>query len=84
MAMYKLSITLYSGKQIIGVKEHMSRMIEVVFNFFRNKCIAHYGESNIKEFDCVMISKQSKTYKSWMEKRKKKAGIINSSMEDDM
>ena len=75
MACYKITISLINKPSIIGIKEHSSSMIEVVFNYFRNKAFAYYGESNIKEFDCVLISKQSPDYKIWMEKRRKKAGI---------
>lgn len=56
----------------MGIKEHSSTMIEVVYNHFKNKAYAHYGESYIKGFDCVMISKQSDSYKEWMEKRMKR------------
>ena len=75
MACYKITIKLTNKPTIVGIKEHSSSMIEVVFNYFRNKSFAHYGESNIKEFDCVLISKQSADYKAWMEMKKKKAGI---------
>ena len=79
MACYKITIELTNKLSIVGIKEHSSSMIEVVFNYFRNKSFAHYGESNIIEFDCVLISKQSADYKAWMEKRKKKAGISKDS-----
>ncbi len=75
MAYYRISVILTNKPPVIGIKEHSSLMIEVVFNYFRNKAYAHFGQSYIKEFDCVMISKQSENYKKWMEKRKKKAGI---------
>lgn len=77
MPLYKISILLTSGKQITGIKEHTSGMLEVVFHFFKNKVSSHYGTGNIKEFDCVMISKQSKSYKSWMESQRVKAGKGN-------
>ena len=75
MPYYKISVVLSNKPPIIGVREHSSAMIEVVFNYFKNKAYAHFGGSNIREFDCVMISKQSGSYKVWMQKRNKKAGI---------
>ena len=75
MAYYLISVILTNKPPVIGIKEHSSAMIEVVFNYFRNKANAYFGESYIKSFDCVMISRQSENYKKWMEKRKKKAGI---------
>ena len=82
MAYYLITVTLLNKPTVKGIKEHGSSMIEVVYNYFKNKAHAHFGHSYIKEFDCVMISKQSESYKNWMEKRKKKAGIKTDSMLD--
>lgn len=65
MPYYKITVHT-RDKKSIGIRQHDTINIEVIFNHFRKKAIASYGESNIKFFDCVMISKQSGDYQKWM------------------
>lgn len=80
MLYYYFTILLYDGKQVKGVKEYLNNSIDIAYRHFQAEAIKHYRESQIKEFDCIMISRQSKLYKIWMKARQIKRGMIEDPM----
>lgn len=69
MPYYHIRILLNDGKLIKGVKECENRNIDIVYRQYSMEADKHYRASHIKDFECFMISRQSKIYREWMEKR---------------
>lgn len=76
MPYYYITILLFDGKQVRGVKEYLNNSIEIAYRHFQADAVKYYRGSQIKEFDCMMISRQSKLYKSWMKAKQIKKGMI--------
>lgn len=70
MPHYRITVTT-RDKTAIGIRQHDNANIDVLYNYFYKKAVAAYGESNIKDFDCVIISRQSNDYIQWMKKKNK-------------
>ena len=70
MPYYFITVLLHDGKLIKGLKENLDSRIDIVWRFYLAESQKHYRQ--IKEYHCVMISKQSSIYIDWLEKRNKK------------
>lgn len=80
MPYYYITILLFDGKQFRGVKEYLNSSIDIAYRHFQAEALNHYRGSQIKEFDCIMISRQSKLYKIWMKDKQIKKGMIEDPM----
>ncbi len=67
MPYYKITITLPNGQRVSGIKEEINPNIDNVYHMYETRAYSHYGNHEIKSFDCVMISKRSDDYKDYMQ-----------------
>ena len=77
MPFYLISIQLYNGKEIKGIKEAVNYNIDIMFRQFSKDAVLYFKSNQIKKFDCVMISRQSEIYKAWIKKKQLKKGMLD-------
>ena len=73
MPYYYIKIKLNNKKWVNGIKEHHESRIDHVWRIFYDEALRHYRGSEIEDYDCFMISRQSGLYKKWMQKKSIKA-----------
>lgn len=71
MPHYKITYTL-KGKRSSGVRELDNPDVEVAYNHFYKKTTDKFGDYDIKNFDCVKLSKKSPDYLKWIANKQKK------------
>ncbi len=73
--MYKITIQLKNGEIVSGLRENDNLHIDPVYIEYFTKASQFYQYDNIVEFDCVMISRNSKTYQQYSEALKRRQDI---------
>lgn len=71
MPYYLITIKLHDGKKVQGIKVHNNANIDAMYTFFHSQASSYY-RNNLKDFDCVIVAKQSKAYRKWIDGKKKK------------
>ncbi len=69
MPFYYIIIELSNKITVRGVREHHDHRIDLVWRLFEAEAHKHYTGSQIKSFDCMMLSKQSAIYQKCLSKR---------------
>jgi hypothetical protein len=76
MPYYYITVSLYDGRVIKGVKENADIRIDIVYRIYLAESEKHFRASQIKEYECMMISRQSPIYKDWIKKKQFKKGML--------
>lgn len=71
MGFYHISY-LHKGKRSSGVRELDNPDVEVAYNYFYKATTDRFGDYDIKDFDCVKLSKKSPLYLKWLRVKQNK------------
>jgi len=75
MVWYRITYKKPDGRPVSGIKQYHIKNIDDAFEYFKAKAKA--AETELQDFDCVMISEKSEAFKAWMVVREKRRRYDN-------
>ena len=69
MPYYLLNIVLRNGQKVNGIRQHKSYELDLVWRELQAFALAYYKTTYFRYYDCVMLSKQSPVYRTYIKNK---------------